>query len=135
MRILFIGLLFLLPTYSFAEVSVVVGAGSPITSADAKEIKRVFLGKAKSLGGTTVTPLNQDGTSATATAFNREALNKSSSQVKAYWSRLVFTGKGIPPKEVASDAEVISRIEGDPTLVGYVDSTAVTGDIKVLIKF
>ena len=62
-------------------------------------------------------------------------LNKSGSQLKSYWSKLVFTGKGTPPKVVANDAEVISLISANPNLIGYIDAAAVTGTVKVIAKF
>lgn len=115
-----------------AEVAIVVSSSSAISSNDAKEISRLFLGKSKSLGGQAATPLNQKG--GTADAFNKALLNKSSSQVKAYWSKLVFTGKGTPPEEVGSDADVISKLGANPEAVGYIDAGSVTGDVKVLLK-
>jgi ABC-type phosphate transport system substrate-binding protein len=67
--------------------------------------------------------------------FEKKVLNKSASQIKAYWSKLVFTGKGTPPKEVSSDAEVINLIKSNPNLIGYVDESSVTGDVKVIATF
>lgn len=120
------------PITSLAEISVVVGSGSTIASADMAELKRLYLGKSKSLGGTSATPLNQKNGD-TSEAFNKSLLKKSSSQIKAYWSKLVFTGKGTPPKELASDADVISEVGSNPNAIGYINSSAVTGDVKVLL--
>ena len=65
--------------------------------------------------------------------FDQKALGRSSSQVKAYWSKLVFTGKGTPPKEVASDSEVLELVASNPNLIGYVSAGAVSAKVKVLL--
>jgi len=57
-------------------------------------------------------------------------LGRSSSQVSAYWSKLVFTGKGIPPKEVSNDAQVIDLVAKNPSVIGYIDKASVTDAVK-----
>ena len=34
---------------------------------------------------------------------------------------IAFTGKGTPPKELKSDADVKAFVAGDPKAIGYVD--------------
>jgi ABC-type phosphate transport system substrate-binding protein len=67
--------------------------------------------------------------------FNKAVIGRSSSQVNAYWSKLVFTGKGSMPKELSSDAEIISTIAANQGAIGYIDSGSVTSDVKVIAKF
>ncbi|WP_370980817.1 phosphate ABC transporter substrate-binding protein [Agaribacterium sp. ZY112] len=120
---------------SSAEVAVIVSNSSSISAADVKELERLYLGKTKKIGGVNATPVNQKDGSGAASGFNRAVLNKSNSQIKAYWSKLVFTGKGTPPKELDGDAAVIAEVAGNPNLIGYVDAASVTADVKVLGKF
>lgn len=103
---------------------------------DENEIKQIFIGKAKSFSdGSKALPITQvDGSSVT-DEFNEKVLNKSSSQLKAYWSKLVFTGKGTPPKEAADDAEVIKLVASNPNLIGFVSSGAADGSVKVVKSF
>ncbi len=118
-----------------AEIAVIVNPAND-SSLDKGEISRIFLGKKKSFpNGTSVTPINLSEGAATRGSFDSNVLNKSSSQLKAYWSKLVFTGKGTPPKEVSSDADVVAAVKSDPSAIGYVDASAVTGDVKVVAKF
>ncbi len=120
---------------SLAEIAVIVSKDSTITAADVGELERVYLGKSKALSGTEVVPINQNTKSSTSDTFNRAVLNKSSSQVKAYWSKLVFTGKGTPPKEFDNDAAVIAEVSANPNTVGYIDAASVTDAVKVLATF
>ena len=118
-----------------AAVDVVVHP-SNANAIDAGEIKKIFTGKSKSFAdGTKALPLTQaDGNPAT-DEFNQNVLNKSSSQLKAYWSKLVFTGKGTPPKEAANDAEVVSLVASNPNLIGFVTQGAADGSVKVVQSF
>lgn len=61
-------------------------------------------------------------------------LNKSANQLKAYWSKLVFTRKGNPPKEVKTDQEVITLVSANPDLIGYVDVSSVNDSIRVVLR-
>ena len=118
-----------------AEIAVVVHP-SNASAIDSSAISRIFLGKMKSFdGGGQAVPITQEGSNAATDEFNSKVLNKSGSQLKSYWSKLVFTGKGTPPKVVANDAEVINLISTNPNLIGYIDAAAVTGSVKVIAKF
>lgn len=124
----------LAPLLSKAEIVIVSSTASTLTSATKEDLERLYLGKSKSLAGTSVNPINQTGDTDASSEFNKLLLNRSSSQVKAYWSKLVFTGKGMAPKEVNSNQQMIEALKADPEAVGYIDASAATGDVKVLLK-
>lgn len=117
---------------SFAEVVVIV---HPSNSANlsAKNVQRIFLGKEKKFpGGGETIPINQISDSAVRSDFDSSLLGRSTTQVSAYWSKLVFTGKGIPPKEVDNDAAVIEIVANNPSAIGYVEASAADGSVKVV---
>ncbi|MEC8327517.1 MAG: phosphate ABC transporter substrate-binding protein [Pseudomonadota bacterium] len=118
-----------------AAVDVIVHP-SNANAIDAGDIKKIFTGKAKSFAdGSKALPITQaDGNPAT-DEFNQNVLNKSSSQLKAYWSKLVFTGKGTPPEEAANDAEVVSLVSKNPNLIGFVTKGSADGSVKVVQSF
>lgn len=117
---------------SLAEVVLVVHPNNDV-ALDKKAIKRIFLGKSnKFSNGSEAIPINQIPGSTVRNSFDSDILGRSSSQVSAYWSKLVFTGKGIPPKEVDNDAAVISLVADNQSAVGYVDSSAVTEAVKAI---
>lgn len=119
----------------FAEVVVIV---NPSVSAEvsSEDIKKIFLGKSSKLAdGTKITPYYLAGGDAAREAFDNNALGKSSSQLKAYWSKLVFTGKGTPPKELDSSAQAVATVAGDASAIAYVDSAAVNDSVKVVARF
>jgi len=119
----------------FAEIVVIVHP-SNASSLDAKSIQRMFLGKSKSYSdGKKVVAINQKKKSDITKDFAKKVLKKSASQLKAYWSKLIFTGKGTPPKEVSTDAEVIELVAANPNIIGYINASSVTDKVKVAGKF
>lgn len=119
-----------------AEISVIVSINNPNSAMDQSTVAKIFLGKAKSFpDGTQAVPVDQDDGSATRDGFNSKILGKSASQLKSYWSRLIFTGKGTPPKQSGDDAGVKSLVANNPNIIGYIDSSAVDATVKVVHKF
>ena len=83
-----------------AEVAVIVHP-SNAAALDADAVSKLFLGREKSFpGGAAAVPLALGDDAAATAEFNDKILKKPSSQLKAYWSKLIFTGKGTPPKEM-----------------------------------
>lgn len=119
---------------AFAEVAVIVnpGNGSQISDDD---IKRIFLGKNKKFeNGDTVKAINLKSGNGTRSEFEKKALGKSSSQVKAYWSKLIFSGKAKPLKELSSDSDVLSFVSSTPNAIAYIDASKVDASVKVVKK-
>ncbi|NQD38114.1 phosphate ABC transporter substrate-binding protein [Permianibacter sp. IMCC34836] len=117
-----------------AEVAVIVHPGNA-AALSSDDIQKLFLGKIKSFpAGGEATPVNLKEGSAVREQFNQGLLGKSESQVKAYWSQLVFTGKGTPPKELDNDEAVKAFVASTPAGVGYIDASKVDGTVKVVLK-
>jgi hypothetical protein len=109
---------------AFAGVTVIVNTGNA-NAIDQDEIKKIYLGKSKSFAdGVKVNPVNQNGNSI-ADEFNDKVVGKSSSQLNAYWSKLVFTGKGTPPEKLDNDQAVIDFVSSNADAIGYIDSSKV----------
>jgi ABC-type phosphate transport system substrate-binding protein len=118
-----------------AEVAVVVHPSSGIASLTEDDVARIFLGKSKSFpNGAAAVPVNQDEGAPARDKFNEAICKKNSSQYKAYWSQLVFTGKGTPPKDAGNDAAVKALVAANPNMVGYVDASVVDASLKVVYK-
>jgi ABC-type phosphate transport system substrate-binding protein len=126
--------LLLLNTNAYSETSVIVHP-SNASSFEEKTISQIFLGKKKSFSsGESALPINQKEGTPTREGFDKTLLNKSSSQVKAYWAKLMFTGKGQPPKEVAA-SEMKSLVASNPSTIGYIDSEQVDDSVKVVFTY
>jgi hypothetical protein len=130
------GLILALAAHSaLAEVAVVVSAKSAAGTLTAAQATDIFLGKANTFpsGGQAI-PIDQSEGSAIRDEFYTKVASKSAAQVKAYWSKIIFSGKGQPPKEVADSSAVKKLIADNPNVVGYIDKAAVDGSVKVVFS-
>ncbi len=109
-----------------AEVAVIVNPAAAKSPSQA-EVANIFLGKDKSMKG-----VDHKDWTATKNSFYTQVTSKNESQLKSYWSGLVFTGKGQPLPSVAGDAEVVAKVAAEADAIGYVDSSAVNDSVKVL---
>lgn len=120
---------------SLAGVAVIVNSANGATIAE-DDVSRVFLGKIKTFStGDTITIVNLEYNNAIRNEFEEKVLNKNPSQVKAYWSKLMFSGKGKPPKELASDKDILVFVSANPGAIGYVAEGSVDGSVKVVKTF
>ena len=79
-------------------------------------------------------PVDQNEGAATRGEFYKKVANKDAAQLNAYWSKLIFTGQGQPPKAVGGDDAVIELVSKNPNMIGYVSGAATTSKVKVVAK-
>lgn len=121
--------------YAAADVAIVVHP-SNASNFDKSLIKKIFLGKKKTFSnGRPAILLSIPPKTPVTEEFNKKVIGKSSNQVNAYWSKMVFTGKGTPPQEMPSASEIISAISTNPDAIAYIDASAVTDAVKVIATF
>jgi len=111
-----------------AETVVIVNKANPATRMFSEQASQFFLGKS-----TMFTPVDQAEGSHIRNDFYQKVADKDAAQVKALWSKLVFTGKATPPKEYKSNAEVKKAVADDPKAIGYIDKSAVDDTVKVIL--
>jgi ABC-type phosphate transport system substrate-binding protein len=117
-----------------AEVAVVVSSKSSATALTADQASDIFLGKSNALPGAgQAVPIDQAETSTVREEFYHKSSGKNLVQVKAYWSKQIFAGKGQPPKDVGDNASVKNLVTTNPNMIGYIDKSAIDGTVKVLL--
>ena len=88
---------------------------------DLDQVARIFLGKtAQYPSGAPVIALNLDPGDPRYVEFCQRVLKKTPNQLKAYWARRVFTGRGKPPPQVDS-ARMQALLVSDRRYLGYLD--------------
>lgn len=124
----------LLAQVSGAQVAVVVGAHSTASALTTEQVASLFLGKSQQLPGVGVALLlDQPESAAVRELFYTKVTGKSPAQIKAAWSRLVFSGKATPPNEITNSAAVKKLVAANPNTVGYIEKSAVDSSVKVLL--
>lgn len=118
---------------AFAEVAVIVNASSGVSSLSQNDVKRIFLGKSKKLpDGSNVKPVDLTSGS-DRDAFYNSVTGKNAAQLKSYWSTMIFSGKGVPPKEIGSSEDVSAWVAKNPNGIGYVNKSAVGSGVKTVL--
>jgi len=117
-----------------ADISIIANKAAPIDSIGQKAAKKLWLGKSHKIPGIgKVKVLDQSGNSDIKEAFYDKLAHKSKDQLKAYWAKIIFTGKAVPPKALSSDKKVLDIVSKNKNTLGYIDSKSVTDDVKVLM--
>ncbi len=102
---------------------------------DAKFVKNLYLGKENQFAnGDDAEALMLDDNNELTELFLKEIVNQKPVQFKRLWSKALFTGKGTPPQELASSAEVLRLVMSNPAMVGYIDSEAYTNDVRAVLR-
>ena len=134
--ILFLGRLALVAALSAvarADVVLVVSTASPLTSLRQSQVAGIFLGRPVELPGTSrPQPVDQREGNGARDAFYHEIINWTPAQMKAHWSRIIFTGRGQPPRQLADDAAVKQFLARNPAAIGYINSENLDDNVRVL---
>jgi ABC-type phosphate transport system substrate-binding protein len=124
-------LLFVIGLFFFssaqAELVIVVNPQNDTKTLSIGQIAQYYLGTS-----VTFTPVEQANNSAIRIEFYKKVLDKEPQQVQALWARIIFTGKGKPPKEYKNSAEVKKAIQENVNAIGYIEKSEVDSTVKVI---
>lgn len=116
-----------------AQVVVVVSAESPVENLSGAEIRDIYLGRTNQLpNGEPVMPINQRESSPAHEEFYSKYLNQSAAQIKAHWSKLIFTGRGQPPRTITGDEAAADFVAQNPNAIGYINADLVDDRLRVV---
>ena len=114
------------------NIVVVVSANSPVQQLSRADISALYLG---TLGSNEAAhrlrPLDLEDGSAR-DSFYSYLVNRSRNQLRAYWSRMVFTGKGKPPRVYPLDA-IRQALQADPGVIAYLPRSELNDDMRALL--
>ena len=114
-----------------AEIVIIVHPSNSVDTLSKSDIGRIFLGKSASFpGGVKATPINTPFFQETREDFDKLYLKRSQAQMKAFWGKAMFSGSGMPPKEVADGLAMLNAVAADPSAIGYLDASLVDASVK-----
>jgi hypothetical protein len=64
--------------------------------------------------------------------FYEHISNKTPTQLKSYWTTLIFTGKGKPPKSFADKQELLEYMKSHTGAITYMHLSEVTAGMKII---
>lgn len=116
-----------------AALAIVAHPSNSVSGISADDAQRIFLGKnGEFANGRRAAPVDQSPGTASRTKFMKSVIHKSEDELKGYWSKRMFSGKGQPPREVGDDAAVKAWVASNPEAIGYIDGKLMDGSVKVL---
>ncbi len=119
---------------SAAEPGVLVIGHAALPRLDSNTVAKLYTGRAIEVGGTTVTVVNAAAGSALRQRFLASVLQQDEDKYGAYWTVRRHVGKGVPPRELASSAELIQFVQNTPGAVGYIDAAELRPGLNVLAR-
>ena len=116
------------------ELVVIVSARSNIDTLRPDQVAAIFLGQsARFPDGALATALDQPIGTQERNQFYLRVTGKTPALLKAHWSKLVFTGRGQPPRELQDSAAVRRAVADDTGLIGYIDRQALDPSVRQVL--
>ncbi|PCJ56090.1 MAG: hypothetical protein COA79_19915 [Planctomycetota bacterium] len=84
-----------------------------------KDVKYIFLGKIRKLKGVKINPVTIKSGDVH-DRFLDLYIKRNSRQYSKFWKKILFTGKGKPPKSFKTEAELIKYVASTPGAIGYI---------------
>lgn len=134
-------LLGLLAMLSTAEVQadtaafqVIVHRSNPLASISRAELSAIYMKRTRSWSdGREIVPVDQPAGSSVREHFSRAVHGKNVAYVTRYWQRLIFSGRGIPPRQLQNDAAVLAMVKNSRDAIGYIaGDPELNQDVRVL---
>ncbi|MBO1895188.1 phosphate ABC transporter substrate-binding protein [Shewanella sp. BF02_Schw] len=113
-----------------ANAAVVIIGNPAAADISINDVKKAFLGK----GDSSVVVYELEEGNPIRSEFHQAVTGKSDAQLKAFWSKQVFTGKGTPPPAVSGASAMKSAIASNPNAIGYIDEADVDATVKIILK-
>ena len=99
-----------------------------------EDLYRLYFGKLSTLqSGKRLVAIVNNGDEDQLKLFSSLLLQRSSQQLRSYWARQMFTGKGKPPRRVKSSAILKDLVAKNPEYIGYLWESEVDSSVKVLL--
>jgi ABC-type phosphate transport system substrate-binding protein len=113
---------------------IVVNESNSSETITKQQLENIFMKQMSTWSnGQPVIPVDQTAASSTRQGFSKVIFGRDTSAIKSYWQRQIFSGRGVPPPEKASDDEVLAFVGVNSGAIGYVSSDARVGSgVKVL---
>ncbi len=65
--------------------------------------------------------------------FYRAATDSDLTQVRSSWARVMFNGRGEPPRELPDAAAVKAAVAANANVVGYIDASMVDSSVRTVM--
>ena len=124
----------LAPYAGAADLVVIVSARNPVGALRADQVADIFLGQVGRFpDGAEAFALDQSIGSPLRDEFYARLAARTPALMKAHWAKMIFTGRGQPPREAHGSAAVRKLVADNPSLIGYIDKSALDASVKPVL--
>ena len=117
-----------------ADLVVIVSARLPVTALQADQVAEIFLSESHSFpDGSDAIAIDQGVGTLARVEFYDKVARRTPAMMKAYWTKMIFTGRGQPPREVASSAAVRKLVAENPGMIGYIERSALDASVRAVL--
>lgn len=117
-----------------ADLVVIVSARTPVTTLRADQVADIFLSQTNRFpDGSEAVAVDQNLGSPLRDEFYGKVARRSPALMKAYWTKLIFTGRGQPPAEVDGNAAMRKLVADTPGMIGYVERAALDPSVRAVL--
>ena len=123
----------LMSTSSGAEQFAIVVNANNNEAIEISDVERIYLGKKGAADSRFEgKPIHLPRDNRLFKAFSKKVLGKTPSQLRAYWAKRIFTGKGRPPDTVSSQSELVEILTNNLNAIGYMNMTKVSPQLRII---
>jgi hypothetical protein len=121
---------------ALAELVVIVNARSGVAVMTRNEIVNIFFGRYREFfNGVEVQPVDLADSHPDRARFYKGLVGKDLSDVNAYWSRQMFSGRMQPPVKVNTPDEILKWVASHPGGIGFVELAKADARVRVVYEF
>lgn len=118
-----------------AELVVVVNARSGVAAMTRNEVINVFFGRNRQFfNGLEAMPVDLEDSHPKRLQFYKTLVGKDLSEINAYWSRQIFTGRMQAPPRLESTEEVLKWVAARPGGIGFVELSRADARVRVVYE-
>ena len=123
----------LLSVSASASVAVIVNPDNK-SQLESSQIRKVFLGKSKVFpNGVKSEAADLPVGNAARADLLAKVIRKSEPNLNSYWSRMLFSSKGKPPRVLDTPDAMKQWVSSTPNAIGYIDSKDVDSSVRVIM--
>ncbi len=118
-----------------ADLVLVTAASSPIAGLSRDEAEQLYLGLRTTLNNGTPVKLIDMPAGDLRDRFYLRLTGKNPNQIRAHWSRQVFTGRALPPREIGNNKDLDSILDRSSETIAYLTENSLdSSKLRVLLR-
>jgi ABC-type phosphate transport system substrate-binding protein len=120
---------------AMADVVAVVSSKSHLALLSKDQVTEIFLGKITHFpDGTQAMPIDQQEGSPSRDEFYATFAGRSPAEIKSHWTKIIFTGRGKPPRTVADSVEARKLTAANTHAISYMERSDVDSTVRVILQ-